>query len=88
MEPSVKLAVPILTGMVVLTVCVPDVPVRVRLTVPGGAVPLAHSVRVAESVMYKELNDAVTPAGRPETPSRAAPVNPPLGRTYTVVDAE
>ena len=52
--------------IVVVLVRLPEVPVIVTVTVPVAAVLLAVRVRVLVVVVVLGLNEAVTPAGRPE----------------------
>ena len=67
---------------VVLAVSEPDVPVMVRVVVPGAAVLLAVSVSMVEpDAMGFWAKDAVTPAGRPVTARLTLPVNPYWGFT-------
>src|ERR1700727_1609700 len=68
-------------------VCVnePDVPVIVTVEGPVAAVLLAVSVNTLVVAVLVGLNDAVTPAGRPEAASATLPVNPPVGVTVIVL---
>ena len=64
---------------VVVTVCVPEVPVIVKLYCPRVAALLAVSVRVLFPVVGFGEKDAVTPLGRPDTERFTLPVNPYWG---------
>ena len=59
-----------------MLVNVPDVPVTVTVAVPSVAEPLAVSVKVLDAVAGLELNDALTPGGRPETDKLTLPPKP------------
>src|ERR1035438_2155326 len=65
-------------------VCVPEVPVIVRMEVPATAVPLAVSVSTLVEVAGLVANAAVTPLGRPEAARVTDPVNPPTSVTVMV----
>ena len=54
-------------------------PVIVTVDVPVVAVPLAAKVNLLEPVVLLGLNDAVTPAGRPEALSATLPAKPFCG---------
>jgi len=60
----------------VVAVCVPEVPVIVRLYCPRVAVLLATRVRVLFPVVALGEKDAVTPLGRPDIERVTFPVNP------------
>ena len=62
----------------------PEVPVIVRLAVPGAAVLPAVRVSTLEPVVGLVPNDAVTPVGSPDTASVTLPANPPEPATITV----
>lgn len=68
---------------VVLAVSEPDVPVIVSVDVPAAAELLAVRVSTLELVVGFVPNEAVTPAGSPDTASVTLPVNPPAARTDT-----
>jgi len=53
------------SGMLVVCVKLPEVPVIVMVDDPAAAVLATVSVRMLEVVVLEGLNDAVTPAGRP-----------------------
>jgi len=57
----------------------PDEPVMVTVAVPVAAVPVAVSVRVLVPVVLVGLNDALTPAGRPEADKLTLPLKPLSG---------
>jgi hypothetical protein len=61
---------------VVLAVTLPDVAVTVTVSVPVGAEPPAFNVKLLKLVVGLGENDAVTPAGRPDTEKFTVPVNP------------
>ncbi len=63
----------------------PDLPVIVTEANPGEAVLVAVSVSVLVLVALPGLKEAVTPAGRPDALSAAAPVKPPDGMTVIVL---
>jgi hypothetical protein len=73
------------TLIVVVWLRVPDVPVIVTLNVPEGAVALAVSVNVLESVVELGLKEARTPLGCPAADRPTEPVNPLIGVTTIVV---
>jgi len=66
-------------------VSVSDVPVMTTATVPMAAVPSAVRVRVVESAVGLELNDAETPRGRPVAEKFTSPLNPLCGVTVIVL---
>src|SRR6266403_4540032 len=70
---------------VVVLVKLPDVPVRVTVTVPVVAVLLAVSVNVLVPAVLLGLNDAVTPLGRPDADKLTLPLKPPCGETVTML---
>jgi hypothetical protein len=63
----------------VVLVRLPEVPVIVIVAVAAAAEALAVSVRVLEVVALAGLNDAVTPAGSPDTARLTAPPKPCCG---------
>ena len=63
----------------------PETPVIVTTDVPVDAVPLAVSVNVLVLVVLPGLNDAVTPAGRPEADRLTLPLKPFCGVTEMVL---
>ncbi len=65
----------------------PDVPVTVRVEVDAAAELLATTVRTLEVVALAGLNDAVTPAGNPETLRFTAPLKPCCGLMMRVLVA-
>jgi len=67
---------------------VPEVPVMVTLEMPIAAVAPAARVRVVEAGSGLELNDTVTPLGRPEAEKVTFPVKPFRGETVTALKAE
>jgi hypothetical protein len=73
---------------VVVTVSVPEVPVKVRVYCPGSAEGLAVTVKLLYEVVGLGENDAVTPLGRPDTERFTLPLNPYCGYTPTLVAAE
>ena len=84
---SVKLGVCV--GLIVretleLAVSAPDVPAIVSVEVPAAAVLLAVRVSMLELVVGLVPNEAVTPAGSPDTASVTLPANPPEPLTVTV----
>jgi hypothetical protein len=72
-----------LSGIVVVCVTPPDVPVNVRLYCPAGVVLLAVSVNTLLFVVGFVENKPVTPLGRPDTARLTLPVNPYCSRTFT-----
>ena len=77
LEPDkVKLGAETVTAVVVLAVKLPEVPVIVRVEVPGLAELLAVRVSMLEPVVGLGLKDAVTPLGRPVTAKCTLPLNP------------
>ncbi len=62
-----------------------DEPVTVTVTVPVDAVVLAVSVNVLVPVVLPGLNDAVTPAGRPEADKLTLALKPFCGDTLMVL---
>ena len=67
-----------------LAVSAPDVPVIVSVEVPAAAVLLAVRVSTLEPVVGLVPNEAVTPAGSPDTASVTLPANPPAPATVIV----
>lgn len=65
-------------------VMLPEVPVSVSVAVPVAAVLVAVRVRTLEVVAGFGLNDAVTPAGRPETDKPTLPPKPFCSLMVTV----
>lgn len=57
----------------------PEVPVIVIGNVPTAAVPAAFRARVVVVAVGLGLNDAVTPAGRPEADKLTFPLKPNCG---------
>ena len=76
------------TTKLTVAVCVklPLVPVMVSVYVPAAVVLAVETLNVEEPEPVTEagFNVAVTPAGAPLTLSATAPLNPPLGVTFTV----
>ena len=70
---------------VVLLLKVPDAPVTVTENVPGVAVLPAVSVRVLDAVAGFALNEAVTPAGKPEADKLTLLPKPFCGVTLIVL---
>lgn len=68
-----------------LLVSVPDVPVMVSVAVVGAADALTFTVSRLLVVAFWGLNDAVTPAGRPETPRLTVPLKPFCALTVMVL---
>lgn len=54
-----------------------DEPVMVTVALPVVAVPVAVRVRVLVPVVLAGLNDALTPAGRPDAEKLTLPLKPP-----------
>jgi hypothetical protein len=73
-------------GTAVELVRVPEVPVMATVAIPGVAALLAVRVRMVDTVAGFELNEAVTPLGRPETDKFTAPENPFCGVMVIVVE--
>jgi hypothetical protein len=69
----------------VLVVSLPEVPVTVRVTVPGVAVLAAFRVSVLVEVAALGLKEAVTPEGRPEINRFTLPLKCPCGTIVTVL---
>jgi hypothetical protein len=63
----------------------PDVPVIVTVAVPVAALLLAESVSVLLVVVVAGLNEAVTPAGKPDAVRPTLPVKPFNAATDTVL---
>ena len=70
------------TVRLIAAVCVklPEVPMIVTAVTPTVAEPFAVRVKVVE------VNDAVTPLGRPEAARLTLPVKPPVGVTVIVLE--
>jgi hypothetical protein len=77
-------AVLTVSEILVLAVSEPEVAVRVSAEVPPAAALLAVRVSTLELVVGLVPNEAVTPAGSPDTANVTLPVNPPAGCTDTV----
>src|SRR5205085_1984005 len=71
--------------MSVVLLKLPEVPVTLRDTVPGAAVPLAVSVNVLVLVVLLGLKDADTPLGKPATDKFTLPLKPFCGATIMVL---
>ena len=71
--------------IIVVFVKLPEVPVMVTGNVPTAAVPAAVRVRVLVVAVGLGLNDAVTPAGRPDADKLTLPLNPNCGVIVMVV---
>lgn len=65
--------------IVVVFVKLPEVPVIVTGNVPTAAVPAAVRVRVLVVAVALGLNDADTPAGRPDADKLTLPLKPNCG---------
>ena len=65
--------------IVVVFVRLPEVPVMVTVAVPTAAVLLAVSVSVLVLVVLLGLNEAVTPAGKPDADKLTLPLKPFCG---------
>jgi hypothetical protein len=65
--------------IVTVFVKLPEVPVIVTGNVPTAAVPAAVSVRVLVVAVVVGLNDAATPAGKPEADKLTLPLKPNCG---------
>ena len=61
---------------VVVSVRLPEVPVMVSVVIPTGAEELAVKVKPLLAEVGFGFQDAVTPAGNPETESVTFPENP------------
>lgn len=72
------------TGMVVIAVALPEVPVIVRVKDPLAAVPSAVSVNTLVPVVGLGANAAVIPVGRVDAASVTLPVKPPVSATVMV----
>ena len=70
--------------IVVVFVKLPDAPVIVTVAVPMVAVLLAVSVNVLAVLAGFELNDALTPLGRPDADKLTLPLKPFWGVIVTV----
>ena len=62
-----------------------DEPVRVTVTVPVAATPLAVSVNVLVLAVLLGLNEEVTPLGRPDADKLTLPLKPFCGVTVMVL---
>jgi hypothetical protein len=62
--------------IVVEFVRLPEVPLTVSVTLPGVAVLVAVRVKTLDVVAGFGLNDAITPAGRPDTVKPTLPLKP------------
>lgn len=69
--------------MAVVAERLPDVPVIVRVDVPGAAELLAVKVSVLLPVAGLGEKEAVTPLGSPETERSTLPLKPYCGLMYT-----
>lgn len=65
--------------IVTVSVKLPEVPVIVTGNVPTAAVPTAVRVRVLVVAVVLGLNDAVTPAGKPDADKLTLPLKPNCG---------
>jgi hypothetical protein len=74
-----------LREIAVVFVKVPEIPVIVTVTVPGGAVLLEVSVNVLALVALVGLKEAVTPVGRPEADKLTIPLKPFCGVMVTAL---
>ena len=79
-----KLGAWIVSGRLAFAVTVPEVPVMVRLLLPGVAVLLTVTVSVLVPVVVTGEKDAVTPAGSPAIERFTEPVKPYSGTTEIV----
>ena len=70
---------------VVVLVRPSDEPVIVTVIVPVAALLLAVKVNVLVPVVLAGLNEAVTPAGRPEADRLIVPLKPPCRATVMVL---
>src|SRR5579884_2833548 len=70
-----------------LLVSVPETPLMVTVAVPVAAEPLAEIVSVLADCALAGLNEAVTPAGRPDADRSTEPLNPFCGLVVIVVAA-
>jgi hypothetical protein len=73
-------------AIVVVLVKRPEVPVTVTLTAPTAALELDVNVKVLVLEVLGGLNEAVTPAGKPEADKLTLPVKPFSGVTETVLE--
>jgi len=80
-----KTAAVIVTATVVVWDKVPEVPVTVTFAVPVGAVPLTAKVSVLVPVVLAGMNEALTPAGKPEAVKLTVPVKLFCGVTVIVL---
>ena len=75
-DERVKAGVETVNAMVVLPVRLPEIPLTVTVQAPATALLPAVNVRVLLLLELGELNDAVTPAGSPETARLTLPLKP------------
>jgi len=75
----------IVSGMVILLVTLPEVPVTVAVALPAAAALVAFRVKVLLVVLVGGLKVPVTPVGRPLTEKLTVPVNPFNGVTAMVL---
>jgi len=80
--------VAIVSAKVVVAVSFPEEPVMVRGYWPRAAVLVAVNVSTLEEVADFGANDAVMPAGSPETERFTFPANPYCGYRLIVVEVE
>ena len=85
---SVKVGATTLSGIMVVTIRLPEVPVMVSVLVAAAAEAPALTVSVVVPEVGLGEKDAVTPLGRPETARVTLPENPYSGVTVTVVVVE
>jgi hypothetical protein len=69
----------------VVLVRLPEVPVMVSVVLPVVAELLAVNVKVLVLAVLLGLNDALTPAGRPDTDKLTFPLKPFCGATVNVL---
>ncbi|SRR6266568_3707144 len=82
---SVKVGAVMDTGMVVVALSAPEVPVMMTFAVPPAAELLAVKVSTLVPLVGFVPHDAVTPVGRPDVTTRLTlPVNPYNGVTVMV----
>ncbi len=75
------------TARLIVVVCgvkLPEVPVMTTVVAPVMAVLLAVRVKMLV-VALVDVNEAVTPLGRPEATKLTLPVKPPVGFTVIVL---
>jgi hypothetical protein len=85
---KLKLGGAIVSAKVVVAVSFPEEPVMVRGYWPRAAVLVAVNVSTLDEVADFGVNDAVTPAGSPETERFTFPANPYCGYRLIVVEVE